>query len=96
MASHKNHLLQFDYVFAIDWSALQTIDKLRGINIILDAALVAFLMFRVFSTSTELYSSDEDYKIYVTTELDAIQKSDITFVLSHVDYEKIQQVQEDA
>ena len=86
----------FDYVFAIDWSTIPTIDKLKEHNIITTSSTTTFvfLVFRVFSSSKELCSTNDDYTFYTTREIDAIEKADITFVLSHVDQKSLQKIQQ--
>ncbi len=94
----KNSPKHYDYVFAIDWSAIPAVDILKENGIILSSevpsssnndSVFIFLVFRVFSSSKELYSSEDDYMFYVNRELDAVNRADITFVLSHVDQVKL-------
>jgi glycosyltransferase involved in cell wall biosynthesis len=89
------HHTTYDYAYAIDWSAIPTIDILKKNGIISSSTIFIFLVFRVFSSSRELCSSNDDYLFYVTRELDAIQKADITFVLSHVDKMTLVRIQKD-
>ncbi len=91
--SSTDNEYSFDHVFAIDWSSIPTVEILKEHHILSTSTTFVFLVFRVFSSSKELCSSHDDYTFYVTRELDAIQKADVTFVLSHVDQSSLQQIQ---
>lgn len=77
----------FRYVFGVDWSAIPTYraiqSKLSG------QPHLILLVFRVFSRSRELLTSDEESTFYQTRERDAIDIAAATFVLSHVDREEL-------
>ena len=85
----------FDYVFGIDWSSIPTIETLKEHKVLSPNTIFVFLVFRVFSSSKELCSSRDDYNFYVTREIGAIQKADITFVLSHVDQASLTRIQKE-
>lgn len=93
MTSNLKSIPKYDYVFAIDWSSLPTTNVLKDSGIIPTSSILIYLVFRVFSSSKELCSSDDDYKFYVDRELDGIQQADLTFVLSHVDQNSLQVIQ---
>ena len=95
LSNKKITATNYNYIFAIDWSAIPTIDVLKRHRIISPSSVFVYLVFRVFSSSKELCSSNDDYMFYVTRELDAIQKADVTFVLSHVDQKKLLEIQKE-
>jgi len=85
----------YDYVFAIDWSAVPTIKILQKNHILSSSTYFIFLVFRVFSSSKELCSCEDDYMFYVTRELEGVRKADVTFALSHVDQMTLHRVQQE-
>jgi glycosyltransferase involved in cell wall biosynthesis len=82
----------WDYVFCIDWSAIETFYALQHCNYILATVPLISLVFRIFSRSQELLKSIEDQQFYIEKEADAVIKSDLTIVLSHVDKFSLQRI----
>lgn len=77
--------IQFDFTFAIDWSALPAFYNLQKLNVITKSTKLVYFVFRVFSASKELCQSDDDYHFYKTNEMLGMENADLTILLSHVD-----------
>ena len=75
----------FQYILGVDWSSMPTVAALQQRNLLTGPCTLINLVFRVFSRSRELLTSQEDITFYRERELHAIDVSSTTFVLSHVD-----------
>jgi glycosyltransferase involved in cell wall biosynthesis len=77
--------IQFDFIFAIDWSALPAVYNLQEAQFFPASAKMIYFVFRVFSASKELCHSHNDDQFYRTNEVLGMEKADLTILLSHVD-----------
>ena len=87
-----SHKAPWDYVFCIDWSSIETIHALQECKHVSTSVPLVFLVFRIFSRSHQLLKSVEDQHFYIEKEVDAVNRSDITIVLSHVDKFSLQRI----